>query len=73
MRLRTSVVVCAIALSSSACGYRIVRTSDIRAKQFARDSAAISTLRNELAALQTQCHADSLRLEGQLAAQRAAP
>ena len=72
MRLRASVFMCGVVLSSSACGYRIVRTSDIRAQQFARDSAAISTLRHELVTLQTQCHADSLRLEGQLAAQRAA-
>lgn len=67
-----SVAAIALSLSVSACGYRLVRTSDIRAQQFARDSAAMSTLRNQLAALQMQCHADSVRLEGQIAAQRAA-
>jgi hypothetical protein len=60
------------ALASSGCGYRIVRNSDVTAIRFAQDSATISSLRQQLAALRLQSHADSMRLEDELAAQRAA-
>ncbi len=60
------------ALLSSGCGYRIVRNSDVTAKRFARDSASITTLERQLVALRLQCRADSVRLENDLATQRAA-
>ena len=57
---------------ASGCGYRIVRNSDVTALRFARDSATISSLGQQLAALRLQSRADSMRLENELAAQRAA-
>jgi predicted phage tail protein len=60
------------ALMSSGCGYRIVRNSDVTAKRFARDSASIATLQQQLTALQARCRADSVRLEHDLATQHTA-
>jgi hypothetical protein len=66
------IVALTAALASSGCGYRIVRNNNVAAVRFARDSATISSLRQQLAALKIQSRADSVRLEDQLAAQRAA-
>lgn len=60
------------ALLSSGCGYRIVRNSDVTAKRFAADSAAMLSLEQQLTTLRAQCHADSVRMSNDLAAQRAA-
>lgn len=65
-------VALSIALLSSGCGYRVVRDADVTAKKFAQDSSAISALQQQLVALKLQCRTDSVRLEGELAAQRAA-
>jgi hypothetical protein len=62
----------AACLLSSGCGYRIVRNSDVTAKRFAQDSAAMTSLQQQLVALRARCVADSTRLEGELVAQRAA-
>ena len=62
----------AVIIVTSGCGYRIVRNSDVTAQRFAQDSAAMATLRGQLATVQTQCRADSARLEHEIAAQRTA-
>lgn len=71
-----AVAVFTIALSAtilfSGCGYRVVHNSDVTAKRFAQDSASISSLQRQLAALTVKCRADSVRMESDLAAQRAA-
>lgn len=72
----TKVSIRAIALTAalitSGCGYRIVHNPDITAKRIATDSATIAALQQQLSALKVQCLADSVRLESELAAQRAA-
>lgn len=60
------------ALMSSGCGFRTVRNADVTAKRFAQDSASIATLERQLTTLRFQCQSDSIRLEKDLAAQRAA-
>ncbi|HEY7899540.1 MAG: hypothetical protein ACHQQP_06205 [Gemmatimonadales bacterium] len=62
----------AAALLATGCGYRLVRNSDVTAKKFAADSASISSLQQELAALKLRCSADSIRLANELAIQTAA-
>jgi len=66
------VVAFAGAVLSSGCGYRIVHNPDILTKRVATDSATIAALQQQLAALKVQCLADSVRLEGELSAVRAA-
>ncbi|MEO6777968.1 MAG: hypothetical protein ABI194_00820 [Gemmatimonadaceae bacterium] len=60
------------ALILSGCGYRIVRKSDVSAQRFARDSASMVVLERQATSLRLQCHADSVRLAGDLATARAA-
>lgn len=71
-RLTSFIVAAGAALLSSGCGYRIVRNTDVTARRFAQDSASIATLKQQLGMLRVQCQADSVRLENELAAQRAA-
>jgi hypothetical protein len=59
-------------LSSTGCGYRIVRTNNLTAKRIAHDSASISSLQQELGALALRCRTDSIRLANELALQTAA-
>lgn len=66
------VLVLSAALISSGCGYRIVRKSDVSAQRFARDSASMVALERQASSLRLQCHADSVRLAGDLATARAA-
>lgn len=67
-----AAITLATALLTSGCGYRLVHNSDVTAKRFAQDSVTIDSLTQQLEALRQQCHADSMRLESDLAASRAA-
>jgi hypothetical protein len=71
-KVRIRAIALTAALLSSGCGYRIVHNPDITAKRIATDSATIAALQQQLSALKVQCLADSVRLESELAAQRAA-
>ncbi|MEO7043410.1 MAG: hypothetical protein ABI035_14200 [Gemmatimonadaceae bacterium] len=68
---RIGIVVVA-ALLSSGCGYKLVRNNDVIAKRLAADSASISSLEQELAALTLRSRTDSIRLANELAVQTAA-
>jgi hypothetical protein len=68
---RIATATFAAALLTSGCGYRVVHNSDVTAKRFAQDSVTIDSLTQQLSALRQQCHTDSLRLENDLAAERA--
>ncbi len=70
MRMARVVIVVVSAALLSGCGYRIVRSSDVTAKRIAQDSSSITTLQQQLSALQLKCRADSTRLENDLATQR---
>jgi small-conductance mechanosensitive channel len=69
---RACIAIAAAALLSSGCGYRLVRNPEVTAKRFAQDSVTMDSLVQQVAALRQQCRADSTRLEGELAASRAA-
>jgi hypothetical protein len=75
VRSRNFLAIATVASSAallSSCGYRIVRNSDVTARRFVQDSATIRSLEQQLIALRASCRADSMRLEGEIAAQRAA-
>lgn len=55
------------------CGYRIVRNSDVVAKKFAADSAAMFNLENQIAELRTRYRADSTHWAADLTAARSVP
>jgi hypothetical protein len=67
--IRVAAATLACALLSTGCGYHIVRNSDAIALRVAQDSATISALQQELAALQRRSRADSIRLATELAIQ----
>jgi hypothetical protein len=71
-KARVYALAIAAAAASSGCGYRIVHNPDILAKRAAADSATNVALQQQLSALKVQCLADSVRLEGELSAARAA-
>jgi hypothetical protein len=60
------------AVLSSGCGYRLVRHSEVFAQQIADDSAKIQSLEMQLTMLQVKCRDDSIRLENEITARRAA-
>lgn len=79
-RLVAVLLAGAAIVGSSGCGYRIVRSNDMRVQKLTADSAAMVTLQRQIVALQMKCHDDSVRaatdhatLATALAAKQAAP
>lgn len=70
--VRTYAAIFVAGLLSSACGYRVVHNPEVTAKRFAQDSVTMDSLVQQISALRQQFRADSVRLEGELAASRAA-
>ena len=48
-------------VATSGCGYRIVRSNDMRVQKLTADSAAMVNLQHQIVTLQMKCHADSVR------------
>lgn len=55
------------AAASSGCGYRVVKRTDVTARRFAADSAAMISLSRQIETIRARCTADSLRMSAALA------